>query len=110
MFADLRALFICILIVLFLLLSILVAQNGQTPAVTIYLDPSQLLNLRVDDLISRMTLEQKASQMRIEAIRSSLPGTCSRRKDNRRVALTSGFRRDIQSCHFGLQGKFNNKS
>lgn len=109
MFADLRALFICILIVLFLLLSILVAQNGQTPAVTIYLDPSQLLNLRVDDLISRMTLEQKASQMRIVAIRSSLPGPCSR-KDNRRGALTSGFRRDIQSCHFGLQGKFNNKS
>jgi hypothetical protein len=109
MFVGFRARFIRILIVLFLLLSISVAQNGQTPPVPIYLDPSQPLNLRVDDLISRMTLEQEASQMRIEAIRNSLPGTC-RRKDNRRVALTSGFRRDIQSCHFGLQGKFNNKS
>jgi len=36
------------------------AQPGKTP---LYLDPSQPVNVRVDDLISRMTLEEKASQL-----------------------------------------------
>jgi beta-glucosidase len=36
------------------------AQSAGTPA---YLDPSQPINVRVDDLISRMTLEEKASQL-----------------------------------------------
>jgi len=38
---------------------------GQTAAasVPVYLDPSQPINVRVDDIISRMTLEEKASQL-----------------------------------------------
>ena len=36
------------------------AQNQVKP---LYLDPSQPIDLRVDDLIRRMTLEQKASQL-----------------------------------------------
>ena len=35
------------------------AQNGNP----IYLDPSQPINARVDDLVGRMTLEEKASQL-----------------------------------------------
>lgn len=45
------------------LLSILlpcVAQTGNKPA---YLDPSQPIDVRVDDLIKHMTLEQKAQQL-----------------------------------------------
>ena len=38
------------------------AQTAKTPAAP-YLDPSQPINVRVDDLISRMTLEEKASQL-----------------------------------------------
>ena len=37
-----------------------VAQNSTQP---LYLDPSQPIEARVDDLIHRMTLEQKASQL-----------------------------------------------
>ncbi len=33
---------------------------GQAPASTVYLDPTQPINVRVDDLIKRMTLEEKA--------------------------------------------------
>jgi beta-glucosidase len=36
------------------------AQNGSRP---LYLDPSQPVDVRVDDLIKRMTLEEKASQL-----------------------------------------------
>jgi len=39
---------------------------GQTPKVTdspLYLDPSQPMDTRVSDLLSRMTLEEKASQL-----------------------------------------------
>ncbi len=39
------------------------AQNMPSPGVTPYLDPGQPLSVRVDDLISRMTLEEKASQV-----------------------------------------------
>ncbi len=38
----------------------LAAQNNAKP---LYLDPSQPVDARVDDLIHRMTLEQKASQL-----------------------------------------------
>ena len=38
------------------------AQTAKTPAAP-YLDPSQPINVRVDDLISRMTLEEKVSQL-----------------------------------------------
>jgi len=41
--------------------AVTVAQTA--PATPPYLDPSQPINVRVDDLISRMTLEQKASQV-----------------------------------------------
>jgi beta-glucosidase len=37
-----------------------VGQSGVTPA---YLDPSQSIETRVDDLVGRMTLEEKASQL-----------------------------------------------
>jgi len=36
-----------------------VAQSGNA----VYLDPSQPINVRVDDLVGRMTLEEKASQL-----------------------------------------------
>ena len=36
---------------------------AQTSANPIYLDPSQPIDARVDDLIGRMTLEEKASQL-----------------------------------------------
>ena len=45
---------------LFLVVIPAVAQNTDKP---LYLDPSQPTDARVDDLIKRMTLEQKASQL-----------------------------------------------
>lgn len=39
------------------------AQTDKTPSTPIYLDPSKPLSVRVDDLVSRMTLEEKASQL-----------------------------------------------
>src|SRR5436190_2984555 len=39
------------------------AQTEQTPSVPVYLDPSLPVSVRVDDLISKMTLEEKASQV-----------------------------------------------
>jgi beta-glucosidase len=49
--------------VAFVLALIVIRAAAQTAAGAIYLDPSQPINLRVDDLIRRMTLEQKASQL-----------------------------------------------
>ena len=43
------------------LLLIFVRCTAQTASV--YLDPSQPINVRVDDLVTRMTLEEKASQL-----------------------------------------------
>ncbi len=63
MFNNLRALFVHALMVPFLLLCASLAQTGQSPAVPAYLDPAQPLTVRVDDLVSRMTLEEKASQL-----------------------------------------------
>ena len=40
-----------------------VAQNAPRSDVPRYLDPSQPIDVRVDDLVSRMTLEEKASQL-----------------------------------------------
>ena len=62
MFDRLRDLFVQVLIVPFVLMSVSFAQSTQSPA-PLYLDPSQPLEARVDDLISRMTLEDKASQL-----------------------------------------------
>jgi beta-glucosidase len=56
----------CIRTLLFALLSFVLltiptlAQNNDKP---LYLDPAQPVDARVDDLIHRMTLEQKASQL-----------------------------------------------
>lgn len=43
------------------------AAMSQNPASTPFLDPSLPVEQRVDDLVKRMTLEEKASQMRHEA-------------------------------------------
>jgi beta-glucosidase len=63
MFNNLRVLFVYVFLVPFLLLCASLAQTAQSPAVPPYLDPAQPLTVRVDDLISRMTLEEKASQL-----------------------------------------------
>ncbi len=47
---------------LFLLL-ILVPSIAQTTGGAVYLDPSQPIDVRVNDLVGRMTLEEKASQL-----------------------------------------------
>ena len=39
------------------------SRKPRPPHVPPYLDPSLPINARVDDLISRMTLEEKASQL-----------------------------------------------
>src|SRR5579859_879724 len=39
------------------------AQTAPNPHVPLYLDSSQPIDIRVDDLVSRMTLEEKASQL-----------------------------------------------
>jgi beta-glucosidase len=51
---------------LFFILLVLVLtlpSVAQTNDKALYLDPSQPIDARVDDLIHRMTLEQKASQL-----------------------------------------------
>jgi beta-glucosidase len=48
------------LVILLLVASVALAQPAGAPA---YLDPSKPVAVRVDDLISRMTLEEKASQL-----------------------------------------------
>ena len=49
------------IILFFVLLA--AASLGQDTSARLYLDPSQPIDARVDDLIHRMTLEQKASQL-----------------------------------------------
>ena len=49
--------------VAFFLVLILVRAGAQTAGGALYLDPSQPIEARVDDLIKRMTLEQKAQQL-----------------------------------------------
>lgn len=41
----------------------MLAQASRSSAVPAYLDPSQEIDVRVDDLVSRMTLEEKISQL-----------------------------------------------
>jgi beta-glucosidase len=43
--------------------AISVAQTAQHAGVPAYLDPSQPVSVRVDDLVSKMSLEEKASQL-----------------------------------------------
>ncbi len=51
------------LIVLFVTLASSGAQTAQPSNPPLYLDPSQPIEVRVNDLVSRMTLEEKASQL-----------------------------------------------
>lgn len=39
------------------------AQSPQPGGAPLYLDASQPMNVRVDDLVSRMTLQEKVSQL-----------------------------------------------
>ncbi len=55
--------FIRVLLVPFALLCMSFAQNGPSAGNPPYLDTSKRINVRVDDLVSRMTLEEKASQV-----------------------------------------------
>jgi beta-glucosidase len=63
MFANFRVFFVRVFLVPFFLVYLSAAQNVPSQAVPTYLDPSQPINARVDDLVSRMTLEEKASQL-----------------------------------------------
>jgi beta-glucosidase len=58
-----RSLFLHVWAVPFIFLLVSSAQNKASVAGAPYLDPSQPLSIRVADLISRMTLEEKASQV-----------------------------------------------
>ncbi len=51
------------LVVAVFLLLILVPSPAQTTGGAVYLDPAQPIDARVDDLVGRMTLEEKASQL-----------------------------------------------
>jgi beta-glucosidase len=54
---------VCILVVLLVTVVSSVAQNAAPSGAPPYLDPSLPMNVRVGDLVSRMTLEEKASQL-----------------------------------------------
>ena len=62
-FDKLRVFFIRTLLVPCVVQGVSLAQSGSSPAVPVYLDPSLLVERRVGDLVSRMTLEEKASQL-----------------------------------------------
>jgi beta-glucosidase len=49
--------------VVVVLLLLLVPSIAQTTGGAVYLDPSQPIDVRVNDLVGRMTLEEKASQL-----------------------------------------------
>ena len=49
--------------ILLLAVSSAVAQTAPPSNAPLYLDPSQPADVRVQDLVSRMTLEEKASQL-----------------------------------------------
>jgi beta-glucosidase len=51
------------LVIFFTALATSVAQTTQSSGAPLYLDPSQPVEARVNDLVSRMTLEEKASQL-----------------------------------------------
>ena len=51
------------LVIFFIALATSVAQTTQSSGAPLYLDPSQPVEARVNDLVSRMTLEEKASQL-----------------------------------------------
>ena len=47
----------------FFLFLVSVRAPAQTTSGALYSDPSQPINVRVDDLVKQMTLEEKASQL-----------------------------------------------
>jgi beta-glucosidase len=49
--------------IFFITVTASIAQTAQSAGAPIYMDPSQPTDRRVEDLISRMTLEEKASQL-----------------------------------------------
>jgi beta-glucosidase len=51
------------LLLVFPLTLILVRASAQTASSSVYLDPSQPIDVRVDDLVKQMTLEEKAEQL-----------------------------------------------
>ena len=57
-----------------LTVAISVAPTAQPSSVPAYLHPSQPVSVRVDDLISEMTLEEKASQLVNQARNPAAPG------------------------------------
>src|SRR3984893_2520753 len=63
MFDNLRVLFLFINVNVLVLLCVSVAQNGASSTAPLYLDPLKPVDVRVDDLVARMTLEEKASQL-----------------------------------------------
>jgi len=60
---TLEIVIVCAFIFFILTAASSVAQIARTPGVPLYLDPTQPIDARVDDLVSRMTLEEKASQL-----------------------------------------------
>lgn len=52
------------LLLFFISLSCILSATGQTP---VYLDPNAPIDMRLNDLISKMSLKEKISQMRYEA-------------------------------------------
>ncbi len=58
-----RSAMIRALAAMLLTVGISVAQTALPSTVPAYLDPSQPVSVRVDDLVSKMTLEEKASQL-----------------------------------------------
>jgi len=51
-------------------------SGSEKPA---YLNPALSIEVRVDDLVPRMTLEERASQVGGDRTSLNLPKTCSRR-------------------------------
>jgi beta-glucosidase len=54
---------VCAAVTLFVLAILSFGQNSRTASDALYLDPSQPMSARVDDLVGRMTLDEKASQL-----------------------------------------------
>ncbi len=54
---------VCLLVLLLIPTARSLAQTSPSANTPLYLDPSQAIAVRVDDLVSRMSLEEKASQL-----------------------------------------------
>jgi beta-glucosidase len=56
-------LIVCAAVPVFLAAALSLARTSDSRGTPVYLDPSQPMSARVDDLVSRMTLEEKTSQL-----------------------------------------------